>query len=419
MLTTRHLLYHICPFNHNNVWKENVAALRQRLSLFNGGLHVAICTGDGLSPPEEVKDAFADARIEYMEVKNDPKLREVVSFLPLFERVSDLGEGHAFLWAHGKGVQTVFREPVRLWRDAQHVLYLDHWLEVADLLRDFPVAGAFKKVGRGWRAQQSLSNWHYSGSWCWYRAKDLFEQKDWRRIDSFEHGIEPYPSLHFDATQAGCLFLEDLVPRVNLYNLHYWHTIVSPLLARWKQEHPLRDSSAIRLDLGGGSKARAGFINVDQDQESNVICDLQAVCDGKARLPWKDGEVKEVYSSHCFEHLSNLKGLLWEICRVCAAGSPVEIRVPHWNQSMAMVDGHRHTWSETAVRQVCETCIPHWWAGSARRLKLLRVEKQPGEKHQLALKHFARFGINGQDIMDLFPDTCHEVRYCFEVVNND
>lgn len=417
-MQTRHLLYHLCPFAHNQVWRENVALLRRRLDLFNGRRRVAICTGDGLEKAEAVREAFGAERVEFVEVPNEPRLREVATFLPLFEPFDGLGEGHAILWSHAKGVQTVYTEQVRLWREALYTLYLDHWPTVAGLLEQFPVVGAFKKLGRGWPPQESSSEWHYSGSWAWYRAADLFALADWRRIDSFWAGIEPYPSLHFRTEQAGCIFHQDAVPRMNLYNLGYWRSVVSPALERWLKEHAAAQPAAVRVELGGGSKARPGFLNVDLCDGADVKLDLQAVCNGTAVLPWADGEVGEVYSSHCIEHLSELKRLLWEICRVCRAGSPVEIRVPHWNQSMALVDGHRHTWSETAVKQVCETCVPHWWQGSPKRLKLLRAEKQPGERHQQALRIFGRLGMSAGDVMDLIPDTCHEVRYFFEVIPN-
>lgn len=415
----RHLLYHLCPFTRNAIWRENVAALLTRLSLFNGRRLIAVGTGAGLESPAVVLDAFAGAKVEFVFVPNDPNLREGATFLPLFERVADLGAGHAVLWAHAKGVQTPFPQPVALWRQALYELYLDYWPLVEEMLEQFPVVGAFKKTGPGWNATQSRSAWHYSGSWCWYRACDLFS-KDWRRIEPFPHALEAYPSLHFPEARAGCLFWEAPVRDVNLYSVPYWQTRVSPALVQWKKSNeaamsPPAGDDCKRVELGGGKKPRPGFVNVDLIEGADVCLDLQKVCDRQASLPWPDGTVDEVYTSHCFEHLTSLHNLLWEIVRICRVGARVEIRVPHWNSDMAHCDGHKHAWSETQVRHLCHDFIQDWWSGSPKRLKHLHTKLMPGNLFALATK-MAGGRLTPDEVMRLFPDACHECRFHFEVI---
>lgn len=176
--------------------------------------------------------------------------------------------------------------------------------------------------------------------------------------------------------------------------------------------------SAIRVELGGGEIPRPGFVNVDQIGTADIQMDLQRVCDGHDHLPWNDDTVAEVYSSHCLEHLTRFKGLLWEICRICKLGAPVEIRVPHWNQSMACCDGHLHTFSETQVRHFVKDFVPAWWRGSSKRLELSKVEKIAGEQFMRAMRLFSRVGLAREDVLDLIPDACHEVRFFFQVIAN-
>src|SRR5882724_11072595 len=76
----RHLAYHIAPFSRNGVWQRNVSQLRQRMGLFNGRRTVAIVTGPGLDAPGAVREEMGPD-VDYMVYPNDPKLREVVTFL--------------------------------------------------------------------------------------------------------------------------------------------------------------------------------------------------------------------------------------------------------------------------------------------------------------------------------------------------
>ena len=125
----------------------------------------------------------------------------------LFGRAAKhIAPGDVTLFAHAKGVTRHQASTSGKWVEAFEELYLDYWPAVADLLRNFPVVGAFKKMGAGWPPEESLSDWHYSGSWFWFRNSDLFS-RDWSRIDPFWCGIESFPSLHFAPHEAGKLNL--------------------------------------------------------------------------------------------------------------------------------------------------------------------------------------------------------------------
>lgn len=254
----RNLLYHVYPVSGNGAWQWNVARLCRSLHLFDGKVVVAVARDPesgrlpdpaGPHPPDgarhlapcdtldDVRRAFgpwAD-RVEFVEAENDPSLREVKTFLPLFERVESPDPREITLYAHAKGTtrHRTHRTAAR-WAEMLYEVFLDHWPLVEAHLRAWPVTGAFQKTGPGWSRAQSDSDWHYSGSWFAFRNAALFARPDWRRIDQFWSGIEPYPSQHFRFAEAGCLFHRGAVPRVNMYSPQHLRQSVEPALARWK-----------------------------------------------------------------------------------------------------------------------------------------------------------------------------------------
>jgi hypothetical protein len=246
----RNLLYHLLPVRGR--WQWHAAQLIPRLGLFNGRKIIAVLTGDAidrttnrgavvLDPPDVVEPAFPGC--EFVRIANDPARRELVSFLPLFSSL-DPAEGDVTLYAQSKGVTRPVESTSRRWTEILYETHLDYWPLVERLLATRPLAGAFKKIGRGWdgngwtdREFKSASDWHYSGSWLWFRNKDVFGVPGWRNIEPFWSGIESWPALHFPADESATIFFDGRVPETNLYNWDYVSRIVEPAYARWKAEH--------------------------------------------------------------------------------------------------------------------------------------------------------------------------------------
>lgn len=254
--TMRHLAYHIYPVSGNGAWQRNVGRLVERLRIFNGKIVVAIVvdpasgrkpdpTGPhspdrgrmipGCDSPEAVMQAFGPwrERCDFIIIENDPSLREVVSMVPMFERLPRDG---VTLYAQAKGTTRAPGHIAHHWSDVQYIIYFDYWLLVEEHLKSCPVTGAFKKTGPGWCRTQSYSDWHYSGSWFWFRNADLFA-KDWKRIDQFWSGIESFTSQHFRYDEAACLFHEGPVSTINLYDRRHWKRNVDPAFSQWRNEH--------------------------------------------------------------------------------------------------------------------------------------------------------------------------------------
>jgi hypothetical protein len=254
----RNLLYHIYPVRGGN-WRWNVEQLLRRIGLFNGRRVVAIACDEPGSrlpedigpfapdpvrlradsvPAEEVQEAFRGEVQEFLLIRNDPRLREVASFLSLFERVQTLDPNHVTLYAHAKGsTRPAGHLGAGRWAETLYEVCLDYWPVVERQLQFHPLTGAFLKRGAGWHSAQSHSDWQYSGSWFWFRNHHLFRRPDWRTIDPFWSGIEPYPSLHFHYADAGSLFHVGAVPSLNLYSRAYWDEVVEPDLALWRRRH--------------------------------------------------------------------------------------------------------------------------------------------------------------------------------------
>ena len=248
--TTRHLLYHVWPHEADGgaMWRWNVGELRKRLGLFNGRKVIAVATGDAASP-DAVRAELAGCGCEFVEVPNRPDLREVATFEALFSRVAEFtGPEHATFYAHAKGVANQTWHAggtIREWAGAMYESCLDWRGDVAKALRTHPVVGSFKRTIHGWNAHESASDWHYSGSFFWFRNRDLFSQPDWRRIDSFYSGIEPYASLHFPSSHAATLVCENGRMGSWLYLRDDWNRVAAGPLAEGRR----RNAGPSRLNL--------------------------------------------------------------------------------------------------------------------------------------------------------------------------
>jgi SAM-dependent methyltransferase len=226
---TKNLLFHLHPIPGRWEWHRD--KLLERASLFNGRKIIAVNVADTLEQPSVIKQAFPD--FEVIEVKSNPTLREIASFLPLFSKLTSK-EDEITLYAQSKGITHQPDSPCWRWAEILYETLIDYPDVIENLLKEYPICGSFKKVGRGFK--ESKSDWHYSGSWFWFRNKELYD-KEWQRHDRFWSGIETYPSVHFTADQAGVVFHEGTVPNLNLYSWQYLSKTVEPAYGQWKMSN--------------------------------------------------------------------------------------------------------------------------------------------------------------------------------------
>jgi hypothetical protein len=326
----RHLLHHIYP-RIGSPWRQGLLRIREAFPLFNGRKIIGVTYDGTTEHPNMVNDAMSGSGAEIFHLPNNPDLREVTTFESLFSRVSDLtGPEHVTLYSHCKGVTRPPDSTCHRWAEVMAEICFD-WRTVGPALASHPVAGPFKKLGQGWPSHESMSQWHYSGSWYWFRNADLFA-KDWKRIDGFWGGIEPYPSLHFGVDEAANLFHELPRPDVQLYNHHYWRDNVEPDFDRWKAARPAGPECR-SLNLGCGPHRFPDWHNVDIVRMGTIQPD--EVINGG--LPWPDGWFERAYLGHMIEHVrwESVPEMLRQVKRVVRSGGEVVVVAPDFKVALA------------------------------------------------------------------------------------
>lgn len=215
----RHLLYHVYPVAGNGGWQRCLDQLKWRMGLFaRGRKAVAVVTGPGLDPPEAVAEYLDGTGCELFTVPNDPSLREVASWRSLWERVQEFEDtDDPVFYGHAKAVTRPWNPGVTChpWGRVMHSSLLDFWPVVEAELVRWPIAGSFKKVGRGFPGTRS--RWHYSGSFFWIRASEAFKLGRVWDIPRRWWGNEAWPGCHFPPEHAGQVFKGGQVPSLDCY----------------------------------------------------------------------------------------------------------------------------------------------------------------------------------------------------------
>ena len=224
-ITKRNLLYHVTPFASNDIWLRNVRQLVKRIDLFNGRRVIAVATGDGLASPDEVRAAFRDHEIEIISQPNSRELRENATFLKLLERVNSTDSTEATFYAHAKGVAKDIHcsgDPLgsRYWRNAMYHELLDDQHRIAELLEEYPVVGTHRRYHAEqpqiYPDGQSSSDWHYAGTFFWFRNRDVFATDRWREVwQPTGWGAEAWVGRMFAFDQSACVAYDGLVDHYN------------------------------------------------------------------------------------------------------------------------------------------------------------------------------------------------------------
>jgi SAM-dependent methyltransferase len=114
----------------------------------------------------------------------------------------------------------------------------------------------------------------------------------------------------------------------------------------------------LRLNLGAGRRGRDDTFAVDLVDLPGVdiVADLNRPL---SLLP--DDSVGFVHSSHVFEHVDNLMGLMRELHRVCRPDAELEIIVPHFSNPNFYSDPtHRRPFGLYTFHYFCD---PRWQPG--------------------------------------------------------
>lgn len=230
----RNLMMHVLPVKGFGGWEANADIIREHRDVFDGTRVIAISTqsqGDKfpLDDPQTVKDRFGPG-FDFLEIPNNPTLREVASFVPLMERVKSDDPRDVTFFCHAKGCTHEVSEgttPHR-WRDLMYEVLL-HWPTVRDALIHCPIVGALRRFTR----MGPRSRWHYSGTFYWFRNRDVF-RREWWKIDQRWWGTESWPGVMFAPREAATLLGDDVG---SPYDLDVMESLEQELEA-WRQSRP-------------------------------------------------------------------------------------------------------------------------------------------------------------------------------------
>lgn len=225
----KNLLMHIWPTKGNNAWRWNCDRIKKRIDLFNGKRAIGIAYDDKTESPEVVKEYMKGYVDDFVIVKNNPFKREGTTFTELLEKVESKDKNEITFFCQAKGVRHGgnFENnefTLHLWTDAMYRICLDNWNSVKNNLKDFAMTGSFRRFGQF--KTPGNNQWHYSGSFYWFRNKDVFE-RNWRNLDNMIFAVESWPGLMFKADETGCLLFDNIG---DLYSVDYWKSEIQPKL---------------------------------------------------------------------------------------------------------------------------------------------------------------------------------------------
>lgn len=215
----RNLIYHIAPLKNNDLWERNVEQLMRRIDVFDGKCYIAIATGaaDLLHSPDyvraKIKRLTNKIGIEFVQVPNDRRLREVASFRILIERVNTRSSDQVTFYAHTKGNSTYDDARGALyWRNMMYHKLLDGWESCMDTLVSHKMAGTTKM---NWSdidrspfpsAIQNTNKWMYAGTFFWFRNDAVFSNPKWDQIQNDRYGAEAWPGEMFESEECATMF---------------------------------------------------------------------------------------------------------------------------------------------------------------------------------------------------------------------
>lgn len=199
----RHLIFHIWPKRGNGVWQWNVQELLKRIELFDGKRIIGIATSDDTDSVKSVQDAFLGHRIDDWVVRrNDPIAGEGVTFVDMLELLPK--DSGVTFYGHAKGVKHGDHRNVRRWTSIMYRACLDGRDACLGWLERFPMVGSLRTCG--FYAVPNCHDWHYAGTFFWFRNRDVFAKPNWPQINKTLYGcVEVWPGMLFESRNTACV----------------------------------------------------------------------------------------------------------------------------------------------------------------------------------------------------------------------
>ena len=232
---TRHLMFHLWPVHGTGVWQWHCDQLLANAELFNGRRIVSIVTDSQSDGAAAVQDRLKGFTDEFIILPNDPKLREVVTWVPMLERLETLnGPQDITFSGQAKGTRRPISEAdtdtIYRWTKAMWDVCLSRPDEITKHLATKAMVGAFRRFQSkrsGW------GPWHFSGTFFWFRNRDVF-RRNWRYVTQKWWGTEAWPGTIFGADDVACIFGDNCG---DLYDRKYWDLEIERQLQEWITQH--------------------------------------------------------------------------------------------------------------------------------------------------------------------------------------
>lgn len=184
----------------------------------------------------------------------------------------------------------------------------------------------------------------------------------------------------------------------------------------------LGEIAPVVLDLGcGPTRRHSGWIGVDRldDEAVDLVGDVFEVL---RRFP--EGSVDEVRSSHFFEHVDDLPGLMAEIQRVLKKRGLLEVVVPHFSNPYFHSDyTHRrafglYTFSYLAKDEVLKVKVPDYRTGLEFEMESVKMIFRSPHRAGHMMKGWMGWLVNSSAWVQAFYEEnlcyvwpCYEIRF--------
>lgn len=226
---TRNLLWHIYPkATADWNWKWHCEQIQSVANKFNGTISIAVATGPGLSPPEQVEDCLQGVPVSRWIVRANDATAETGTLPLLLETVKTDDPNSITFRGHCKGVthkrDSIEQEWARLMWSA-----CTDFEAVEDALKSHLMAGPLKCHEP--LVSKQRYKWFYAGSFYWFRNREIF-QRDWATMEQTRWYVEAWPGVICSNEEAANLchdFTDGSVLRPA-----YWRSTVDPAFEKWK-----------------------------------------------------------------------------------------------------------------------------------------------------------------------------------------
>ena len=214
----KNLIYFIYWSPKNGMLEYNLSLLERYLHLFDGQI-LLISAGYDLFEHEEIAiEYFGDDLYEKMViVPNDPingekeYFKKALNLLPKDDSIT--------FYAHAKGVSRVVNDPLRWW---VKLLYEGN-LETLPNMETNLFSGCFGKLRP---SRQCPLGWHYSGSFFWFKTRQVLERYEKTKIPKEIDNrwfTENFPALIAKQDEAEFRLWSGNERKMNFYAYDWWN----------------------------------------------------------------------------------------------------------------------------------------------------------------------------------------------------